>query len=364
MTHRGHTVVDVDAHYMEHIDDIYEYLDDDDPWKAKFGIDTGEHEPEAEDVYRQESSVGTFWPKNAGVQAPPAFQREGFHSKTDVLTTMDRLDVDKILLIGQQMLQMGSVKGDDLRPVKYARAYMRYITDNIADADAGIYVTVPVIQSDPDAASDLVETWADHDAVVGAVVIAKSGEPPFGNRRYDPIYAACQDHDLPVIFHAGGTSQDHFHQKGFEVLLETQALGFIITMMMQLTSVVIQGVPERFPDLDLIFEEAGLFYVPMLMYRLDQVYLRKPEEAPLLDQLPSKYMKEFYYGTQPMEVVPDVSYYEHIIEMLGGPERLLFATDWPHDDADEATAISDLPFLSDEEKAKVLGRNAEEVFGI
>ena len=41
-------------------------------------------------------------------------------------------------------------------------------------------------------------------------------------------------------------------------------------------------------------------------------------------------MKEFYYGTQPMEIVPDKKYLQYVIEMIGGPDRLMYASDYPH----------------------------------
>jgi hypothetical protein len=140
----------------------------------------------------------------------------------------------------------------------------------------------------------------------------------------DPDAVAAIDAPLegPVCHRTGDRVTDDRGRvdRGGDVAVEVRpaALGFLVTIMDQLTSVVIQGVPERFTDL--VFEEAGLFYVPTLMYRLDQVCLRMPDEAPLPEKLPSEYMKDFYYGTQPMEVVPDESYYEYVIEILGGPE--------------------------------------------
>jgi predicted TIM-barrel fold metal-dependent hydrolase len=223
---------------------------------------------------------------------------------------------------------------------------------------------VPIAHSDPERAADIVRRVADEPGVVGACFVSDGGRTPFGNRRYDPIYAACEDNDLPVVFHAGGVTLDDYNLRGFESILETHSLGFLISNMSQITSIVVQGVPEKFPDLDFVFEEAGLFYVPMMMYRLDQEYLRQYNEAPLLEKRPSEYMKEFYYGTQPMEVPPDPKYFEWLFEMMGGVDRLLFATDWPHGDHDEVNAITDLSFLSTEEKDKILGGNAAKVFDL
>jgi predicted TIM-barrel fold metal-dependent hydrolase len=131
-----------------------------------------------------------------------------------------------------------------------------------------------------------------------------------------------------------------------------------------LTSVVVQGIPEKFPDLDIAFLESGIFYVPMIMHRLDAEYMKRPSEAPILEQRPSEYIKDFYFGTQPLENPENEQYLEWTIEMMGGPDNLLFATDYPHWDYDPPEVIENLSFLSESEKDAVLGGNAEEVYGI
>jgi predicted TIM-barrel fold metal-dependent hydrolase len=352
---KGTSVVDIDAHFIDHFDELWHYLDEDDPWRDRFRAG-------AEMDARKGN--GQFFPKTVYNSDYEAIQRSGFESKEGILEDMDDLGIDKILLIGQQLVRLSNIEADDFRPIKYVQAYMRHLMQNIVDPDAGIYATLPIVQADPDWAVSMIEEYADDPGVVGAVMMSHAGEPPYGNHRYDPIYEACVKYDLPVLFHADFSSVDDFHYKGFGTNLETHSLVFIIANMCQLTSVVIQGVPERFPNLDIIFQEAGLFYIPMMMYRLDQEYLRNPDLAPLLDSLPSEYMKEFYFGTQPMEQVPDKKYFKYVIEMLGGPERLMWASDWPHPDYDEQSVITELPFLSSSEKEAILGGNAERVFSL
>lgn len=348
-------VVDVDAHFIDQISDLYVYLDEDDPWREKFEM-----------AAEMDQTAGTtsFFPTVTHNRSSYSLERSEFRTRADIREAMERLGIDKMLLIGQQMLRMGGMSRGDLRQIKYTEAYMEHLLSNIVAPDEGIYATVPIVHSDPHYAAELIDRFGDDDAVVGAVVVSSGGEPPFGDTQYDPVYSACQSHDLPVMFHADGEGVDDFYLEGFTSIIETHALGFLMTNMSQLTSIVIQGVAERFPDLDLVFLEAGLLYVPMMMCRLDQEYLRTPNDAPLLNKLPSTYMQEFYYGTQPLEQPPTLAYLESAIEIMGGPDQLMWASDWPHPDYDETRIVEDLPFLSDEEKAKILGENAETVFDI
>ena len=48
--------------------------------------------------------------------------------------------------------------------------------------------------------------------------------------------------------------------------------------------------------------------------------------------------------------------------MIDGANTLTFSTDYPHWDFDMPSVITDLPFLDDAEKAKVLGQNAMRFF--
>ena len=59
---------------------------------------------------------------------------------------------------------------------------------------------------------------------------------------------------------------------------------------------VINGIPERFPKLKTMWIESGLAWVPFLMQRLDNEYMMRTSEAPLLKRMPSEYMREMFYS--------------------------------------------------------------------
>jgi predicted TIM-barrel fold metal-dependent hydrolase len=44
--------------------------------------------------------------------------------------------------------------------------------------------------------------------------------------------------------------------------------------------------------------------------------------------------------------------------MIDGPSTLMYSSDWPHRDFDSPVAIQRLSFLSEAEKAQILGGNA------
>jgi predicted TIM-barrel fold metal-dependent hydrolase len=355
--HEKYNIVDMDAHYVTELGELSKYIDDRDLWNLRFR-DAGEAE---------NSGVAnfSFWPKTS-VMRDSFHDREygSFESTEDALDVMKDHSIDSSILISDKMLTFGLFNTNNKKQTVFANAYTDYMLDQIVDPEENIYMTVPVPYRNPSEAVELIDRVKDEKGVAGLCMACGHGEPPFGDRRYEPIYEIAQDAGLPICFHAGDAVGDDFYMEGFSNYLETHTLGFMWDIMAQITSIVVQGVPEKFPDLDFIFQEAGIFWIPGLMYRLDLNYMRQKTLAPLLEKRPSKYMKEFYYGTQPLDLAPNQKYFENIIEMIGGAERLMYASDLPHSDYDHPSVITNLSFLNDDEKAHILGATAQEVFDI
>jgi hypothetical protein len=52
------------------------------------------------------------------------------------------------------------------------------------------------------------------------------------------------------------------------------------------------------------------------------------------------------------------------MEAMRAETQLLYASDWPHWDFDAPSAITKLPFLSEQAKRNILGLNAARLFGL
>ena len=361
-------VVDVDAHYSTSIEGLVDYMDDG-PSRSRFEADLGPNTPlkstwpkitTAE--YRKPEFAGSdeWWDRHVD-----ASWWDPLEDRDDILDVMDKLQVDKIFLFDDLMLALDRIEGRDERSTVYANAYVDFMLDRVVDPDRGIYTGIPIPHQNPEEAAELVDRVGDEDGIAGVVFMGGIVEPPLGDRRYDGIYDAAERHGLPIVVHGDAGDIDHFYLSGFSSYLEVHNLGFLWGNLAAITSILVQGVPEKFPGLDFVFLESGVFYIPAAMYRLDAEFLRERELAPLLERRPSEYMKEsFYFGTQPLEEPPRKSYFADVIEMIGGADRLLYASDYPHSDYDVPTAIYDLPRLDEADKRKILGGNAEAVFGI
>ncbi|MBO0688360.1 MAG: amidohydrolase [Candidatus Dormibacteraeota bacterium] len=354
------SVIDVDAHYLESIEAIAEYMDE--PFRTRVT-----RAPNPSRLLPE--SLGDRMVEGRIQRDDVPYQRgaKGDMTPDQITAVMGRLGVDATIMVANRLSLLGHLSVRDLA-VAFCDGYIKYMLDQVVDIGRGIY-TMPVVPwQDPEAGAMIVERVADNPAVVGACFMSSGANPPLGDVHYNPVYEAAQAHDLPIVFHSdpsltlveGGSYVD-----GLQRLIEAHSLGFVFSNMVQLTSLLIQGVPERFPKLQFVFQEAGLFWVPMMMYRLDEYYLKRRSEAPLLKGLPSEYIRDrCWFGTQPIEAPKNQRYLQSVFEAANGYDRFLFASDYPHFDYDDPSAIINLGFLDREQKGKVLAGNAMSVFNL
>jgi predicted TIM-barrel fold metal-dependent hydrolase len=273
---------------------------------------------------------------------------------------MDQMGIDYAVMFPTSLLSLGIHPEPEVE-VEVERAYARWMTEMVLPCDPRIITMLPLPFSDPDACLDLIERFGGCRGVVGFMVTSVRGEPVH-HKRYMKVYRALEERRLPLGFHSAHDWR-HPALAQFNRFLSVHALGFPLYNIIHLMNVVVNGIPERFPDLRFIWIEGGVAWIPFLMHRLDNEYLMRSSDAPQLNRLPSEYMQRFYYTTQPLEYTPRLGdRLREVFEMVGGATQFLYASDYPHNDFDVPARIYDLPFLSDAERRRILGGNALQVF--
>ena len=130
-----------------------------------------------------------------------------------------------------------------------------------------------------------------------------------------------------------------------------------------LSSMLVEGVFERFPALRVVMVEAGFAWAPSLAWRLDKVWKTLRAETPHLKQAPSEYMRRHvWWTTQPMEEPEPREHLLDTIEWMGW-DRLLFATDYPHWDFDDPAHALPLK-ISDTHRRQFFLENARALYGV
>ena len=134
-------------------------------------------------------------------------------------------------------------------------------------------------------------------------------------------------------------------------------------MQALIVSLVVEGVFEQFPSLQIVLIEGGFAWVPSLSWRLDKVFAKLRGEVPHLKRKPSEYIRDhIFWTTQPME---DPERRDHLFDVIDwiGWDKLLFATDYPHWDFDEPSRVLP-PGVSDANREAFYLTNALKLYGI
>ena len=244
-----------------------------------------------------------------------------------------------------------------------SHAYNRWLADEWLDEE-GLYGAILACPQDPDDSAREIARLAQDKRFVAVFLPTAGVNPLWGHRKYDPILAAAEAADLPVVLHSVTLVSPAFpcQLDQFENHFARQMLSHSFAMIANLVSLMHTGVPARYPRLKIVFTEAGVAWVPYMMWRLDKYHQEYRRMVPFLERRPSEYMRErMWFATQPLEEPDNPRDLVATVAHYGGEERTLFASDWPHHDFDHPNAVLKLPFAP-EVKRKIMGENALELF--
>ena len=274
--------------------------------------------------------------------------------------SMEAMGIDYQVIFPTPMLQLGLHPNPNME-VELAFAYNRWLTQEVLTGDDGVTTMIYLPFCDADASLKAVNEFAGKPGVVGFNITSVRHKPVHHNQ-YMKVYSAIEETGLPLGFHAGPTWHDEWTSQ-IDRFIGVHAISFVLCNMVHLTNWVLEGLPERFPNLPVIWIESGLSWVPFMMQRLDNEYFMRSSEAPLLKRAPSEYIREMYFTCQPMEA-QDPKLLRSTFEAINAETQLLYASDWPHWDFDAPSVIWDLPFLDEKAKKNILGGNANRIFNL
>jgi len=288
--------------------------------------------------------------------------KDGLHR--DVHLThkwMDALGVDYTCMFPTPMLGLAMHPQPEVEN-HLARAYNRWLTEEILPGSPRMTSMLYLPFNDHNAAYKMVQDFGDKPGVIGFMVTSVRHKPVHDND-YMKTYALIEEMGLPLGFHSGFNWDDPMFRTSNR-FIAVHALGFTWYNVVHCTNWIVNGLPERFPKLPVIWIESGVTWISWLMTRLDNEYRMRSSECPSLKMLPSEYMKQMYYSTQPLEIPSDSEYLEATFKFIDAENTLMYASDYPHWDMDLPSVIWDLPFLDEKAKRKILGENARDAFNL
>ncbi len=213
----------------------------------------------------------------------------------------------------------------------YCRAYNNWMYDFASACNGRVWPVAVINWHDVETAANELERCIERGFralfVPPETVAAKRP----GDSTFDPIWARCQDADLPgclhviVRFSGAALPFGEWHATSPGPIFSF-GLGATGQMIPALTSMITDGLFARFPKLKIVSVEAGCGYAPYLMDRLDAKFEVFRELVPL-ERKPSEYVQSnCYFVAEPLERTVDTA-----LELVG-PDRIMWGSDYPHID--------------------------------
>jgi len=190
----------------------------------------------------------------------------------------------------------------------------------------------------------------------GAIINSHTMGEYLDERKFWPIFEASQALDVPIYLHPT-TPSPGMIQPFLDYGLWFAGWGFALETGTHAMRLIMSGVFDHFPRLRFVLGHMGEG-LPFWLQRIDNRYQLEVRLGIVraLPRLPSQYfLDHFVVTTSGVTSVPVLK----LVHELLGPERILFAADYPYETVPDAVAFMDAAPLSKADKIKILSGNAE-----
>ena len=157
---------------------------------------------------------------------------------------------------------------------------------------------------------------------------------PLHHPDYDPLWAVCEELDVPLNAH-GGTGSPEYARTPSSAVVMLAEIPFY--SQRPLVRMLLGGVFERFPRLKFVMTEMGCAWLPGVLKWLDDILagirknraigeLRFSDDMVLPRSATEYFHRNCWMGVS-MPTPQDVATRRHI-----GPDRFMWGSDYPHDE--------------------------------
>lgn len=252
------------------------------------------------------------------------------------------------------------------------RAHNRWLADFVGRFPKQRVGLAQILLNDVDEAIADVRWCHDH-GIKGVLLPGVSPDTPWiealSSPSYDPLWSVCQELDMPVTHHAGGSGIPQFDNTPFRNLLFMMETGFYANRAFW--HMIWGGVFERFPDLKLVLTEQGTDWLKPALNKMEHFYklmksgrvgeLGIPAEAIGSLSPIETFQRNIFVGAS----FPAPS--DAVLMREFGIDNFLWGSDYPHNEACWPYSVESLqrtfPGWDTQDLSKVLSENAAKVYG-
>ena len=238
-------------------------------------------------------------------------------------------------------------------------AYNRWLGDVLAGQERLKWVGIANLDDIPAAVKQVKES--KRLGAVGMMILGTAGDRLLDNPTLLPFYEAVADADLPLAVHVGWSCPalnnlyTHIYPSG--------VIPFLMPVLMGMVSMMSGGIFDRYPNLRVVYLEAGSLWVHFILERLHHRFQHSGKNlanvvsrtAPIQKLAPMDYIQQgnIYFSAEVEDsLLPQVL-------TLVGDGQIVFASDMPHGDRERFAAkmLRDRNDISAKAKNNILDAN-------
>jgi predicted TIM-barrel fold metal-dependent hydrolase len=332
-------VIDADGHVTESTEQVAKYLDD---------------------PYRRRPLGFPFYPSDGWDRRLLGTLGELGGDAETWLRAMDKGGIETAVLYPTLGLFMSFLK-DREWAVALCRAYNTFLHEEFIKASPRLKAVALLPVQEPEACAPELRRAVTQLGLVGAMLSA-DGSHLLGDKSYLPLYEEADRLGVMLGIHASGSHLGGAGVDMFPRFIQAHTCSHAFGQMRQITSMIFEGIPERFPNLRIAYLEAGCGWAPYWMERMDDEFAKRGRvEAPALKKKPSEYIRSgnIYFSCEADEwLLPQAL-------KLVGENQIVYASDFPHWDNSYPGSIDEIRTrgdITEAQKRKILADNCRRLY--
>jgi uncharacterized protein len=245
-------------------------------------------------------------------------------------------------------------------------AYNRWLGDVLSGQTRLKWVGVVNLDDIPASVRQVNE--AKKLGAVGMMILGTAGDRLLDDASLLAFYEAVAESDLPLAVHVGWSCPSinnlysHIYPSG--------VIPFTMPVLMGLVSMMSGGIFDRFPNLRVVYLEAGCLWVHFILERLHHRFQHSGKNlvnvvsrtAPVQKLAPMDYVKKgnLYFSAEIEDAL-----LPQVLELVGDGQ-ILFGSDMPHGDRERFAArmLQERTDISEIAKSKILESNPMRFYGL
>lgn len=265
--------------------------------------------------------------------------------------------------VGMQVLSL-SYPGVELFNPADGTAIARQVNDDMAEV-IGKYPDrfsgfAAIAAQDPEAAAAELERAVTQLGLKGAMINGNIQGEFLDERKFWPIFEKAEQLDVPVYIHPKMPPPDMIRPFTAYPGLAGAMAGFTVEANLHALRLIFSGVFDDYPGLKIILGHLGEA-IPFWLWRMDSRFAEEKQDPVSavfyqnLKKTPSQYFKDHFF------VTISGMFWQPVLEFVCsvlGPDKVLFATDYPYESSREAVEFIDSATIDMAVKEKICNQNA------